>query len=144
MATTPPPCDASVIQNALALLCEPGQVVELRCVNYEETPSRGKRSFTGTLSGYFDDFATLAREAAQASPRAKGTYITLNPVDPSLLARQANRTALAKEAETTADTKILRRRWLPLDFDPVRDPHRVCLSNCDLRRPDQGLWDRLS
>jgi hypothetical protein len=46
-------------------------------------------------------------------------YITLNPVLPALLARAVNR--LRERAEiTTSDSDILRRRWLLIDFDPVR------------------------
>ena len=49
-------------------------------------------------------------------------YITLKEVNPALLARRANRVKhrLGKKDSTTADGDILRRRWLPIDIDPVR------------------------
>jgi hypothetical protein len=51
-----------------------------------------------------------------------GIYVTLNPVNPALLARRANRVKrrLGARDATTADGDILRRRWLPIDVDPVR------------------------
>lgn len=96
-------------RQALRLLFEPGQVVELRSLN-----TRWK-----TVSGYFDDMDKLARAALSLDGKVPAVYITLNPVDPALLARAANR--LEKYAkETTQDHHILRRRWIGFDFDPVR------------------------
>src|SRR5207244_808836 len=46
-------------------------------------------------------------------------YLTLNPVDPALLARAANRID-ANARATTADADILGRRWLLVDIDPRR------------------------
>lgn len=46
-------------------------------------------------------------------------YCTLNPVHPALLARSYNRvTEYAKL--TTSDADIVRRRYVPVDCDPVR------------------------
>lgn len=99
------------------LLIRPEQVVELRAL--EVKPKYGKPY---TESGYFE--GTKLRELASAAYRltrqAKGVYFSLNPVDPSLLARRKNRTELAKPGETTTDADILRRQWLLVDADPVR------------------------
>ena len=77
-----------------------------------------------THSGYFDDHEALARavEALDADPSVAGIYVTLNTVNPALLARRANRIKLrlSRKDATTADADILRRRWLPVDIDPVR------------------------
>ena len=77
-----------------------------------------------THSGYFDDHEALARavEALDADPAVAGIYVTLNTVNPALLARRANRIKmrLSRKDATTADADILRRRWLPVDIDPVR------------------------
>ncbi len=54
-----------------------------------------------------------------ASPVHPGVYITLNPVNPDLLARAVNRVKDRAKA-TTADKDILRRVWLPIDIDPRR------------------------
>jgi hypothetical protein len=40
--------------------------------------------------------------------------------DPALLARSHNRFTEAKTDSTTPDKHILSRRWLLVDFDPVR------------------------
>ena len=75
-------------------------------------------------SGYFDDRTELAKraEVLDADPSVGGIYITLNAVNPALLSRRANRIKmrLSKKDATTADADILRRRWLPVDIDPVR------------------------
>ncbi len=77
-----------------------------------------------THSGYFDDHEALARavEALDADPSVAGIYVTLNDVNPALLARRANRIKLrlSRKDATTADADILRRRWFPVDIDPVR------------------------
>lgn len=105
-----PFCRPDVIRQALALLVAPGSVVELRC------PKAGR---AGTISGYYNDPALLAKETARLSGHVPGVYLTLNPCDPALLARAANRTRERAEL-TTADANIVRRRWLPIDIDPVR------------------------
>ncbi|WP_425515767.1 hypothetical protein [Methanofollis formosanus] len=101
------------IADALDALFPKGGVVELRAL-----------ADRFTHSGYFDDFAklTAAAEALDADPEVKGIYVTLNVVDPALLARRANRVKmrLTRSDPTTADADINRRRWLPIDLDPVR------------------------
>jgi hypothetical protein len=99
-----------LIRKALDVVLEPGSVAELRVPKTERTK---------TVSGYFDDFDKLADAAAEWSDQAPGVYITLNPVLPDLLARRANR-AEGWAENTTTDSQIVRRRWLPLDFDAVR------------------------
>ena len=77
-----------------------------------------------THSGYFDDYERLARavEALDADPSVAGIYVTLNTPNPALLARRANRIKLrlSRKDATTADADIIRRRWFPIDIDPVR------------------------
>ncbi|MBA2442523.1 MAG: DUF3987 domain-containing protein, partial [Rubrobacter sp.] len=96
------------IAGAIEALFEPGAVVELRAF------SGGK-----TVSGYFDDHEALAEQAHKLDEQGYAVYVTLNEVDPALLARAANKISRYPKA-TTSDTNILRRRWLPVDFDPVR------------------------
>lgn len=97
------------IRSALALLFEPGQIVELRCLNTNK----------GTRSGYFDNMDRLAQVAESLSGHVPAVYVTLNPVHPDLLARANNRVR-EYARETTTDDQILRRCWLPIDLDPVR------------------------
>jgi hypothetical protein len=58
------------------------------------------------LSGFFNDYEKLAVEAMVA----QGADITLNPVNPDLLARSANRLQIAgKDSPLTTDTDVTRR-----------------------------------
>ncbi len=102
------------VLEALEFLVKPGTVAELRAIGAD-----GRIS-----SGYFDDITTFAdmAEHLDLSREFSGIYATLNPVNPALLARRANRVAarLGRKDATTADADIVRRRWLPIDVDPVR------------------------
>ncbi len=73
----------------------------------------------GTVSGYFDNPTVFARAASQVDGLATGVYVTLNACKPELLARATN-VAKPFAKLTTADADITCRRWLPIDFDPVR------------------------
>jgi hypothetical protein len=104
-----PTANRDEIGRALALLFQPGDVVELRA------PGSAK----GTISGYFDDFDALASVAVRLSGTVPAAYVTLNPVNPNLLVRAANRIrSYAKH--TTSDADIVTRRWMLFDFDPIR------------------------
>ena len=99
------------IQQALALLCEHDQVVELRVPGTSQ----------GTHSGYFDDKEVLEAAALQLDGQGPGIYITINPINPTLLARGVNRMKnFVKQGESTSDKDILSRRCLPIDFDSIR------------------------
>lgn len=100
---------SSETRRAVEVLFEPSAVVELRAFKGRET-----------ISGYFDDHTALAREATKYDKWGYAVYVTLNEVDPALLARASNRARKLYKEPTTSDNDIVRRRWLPLDFDPVR------------------------
>ncbi|MDE4907303.1 hypothetical protein L0665_01535 [Methanogenium marinum] len=101
------------IRDTLSLLFSDGDVVELRGLGDG-----------GVHSGYFSDFDVLSlrAKAMDAFRDVSGVYVTLNEVNPALLSRRANRMKqrLSRQDATTADADIVRRRWLPIDFDPVR------------------------
>ncbi len=101
------------IRNAVAVLFPEVAVVELRAITDQHVHS-----------GYFNDLDLLvkAAETLDALPEVQGIYLTLNEVDPALLSRRANRVKmkLGRKDATTSDADILRRRWLPIDLDPVR------------------------
>ena len=104
--------DRQNIADAIRILFEAGQVVELR------VPKAGKY---GTISGYFSDHKRLAQELAELSGEVAAIYYTLNPVSPALLARASNRTKEnAKSATSDAPDNIASRRWLLIDCDPIR------------------------
>jgi hypothetical protein len=92
------------------LLMAPGEVHEVRI------PNAGR---VGTVSGYFDDHGALADAALRYDGNVPAIYITLNPVIPALLARASNRLQERVQV-TTSDADIIHRRWLLIDFDPVR------------------------
>ncbi len=101
------------LHQAIALLIAPGQVVEVRALTDQFIHS-----------GYFNDREELARQVAalDTDQGVQGIYVTLNEVNPALLSRRANRIKmrLGKKDATTSDADILRRRWFPIDIDPVR------------------------
>jgi len=102
-----------LLRDAVARLAGPGQVVEVRALTDQYTHS-----------GYFSDPAALVRvvEPLDADSSVHGIYVTLNEVNPALLSRRANRIKmrLGKKDNTTSDADVLRRRWLPIDIDPLR------------------------
>ena len=50
-----------------------------------------------------------------------GVYWTLNPLDPSVLSRRANRVStVGKDFALARDSDVIRRRWILVDCDPVR------------------------
>lgn len=104
------PDDFADAHEYLRMLWLPGEVREVRIPKYNE--------WGQTAAGWFDDPDEIARCAEPWDGQAN-VYITLNPVDKALLAR-ANRRIARKASATTADGDIVRRRWLPIDIDPVR------------------------
>ena len=63
------------IGQALTVLFDPGMVIELRAF---------KR---WTVSGYFEDTEALKQAAAKLDAQGYQIYVTINEVDPALLAR---------------------------------------------------------
>jgi hypothetical protein len=123
------------ILRSCRLLMTPGNVHEVRIL---------KAGREGTVSGYFVDNEALADAALNYDGKVPGIYITLNPVTPALLARAANR--LQQRAEvSTSDADILRRRWLLIDFDPIR-PAGISSTNQEHGRAMSvacAAWDDL-
>ncbi len=96
--------------DALHLFMPPGATIEIRALGHETD---------GTCSGYFDDRSAAFAAASQLSGKAEGVYITLNPVDPTLLARANNRIK-RHSRYASADEDVLTRRLMVIDVDPVR------------------------
>ncbi|PWT83058.1 MAG: hypothetical protein C5B57_07600 [Blastocatellia bacterium] len=97
----------------------------------------------GTVAGYFDDIDRCVAALEKAADQFNGQsnfYIVMNPVDPACLARATNR--LVPFARfTTSDRDVLQRRFLLLDFDPVR-PKGVSSTADELQRA-LSLRDRV-
>jgi len=134
MILAPAPPREEVLRTC-GLFLESGNVHEVRC------PKSGRR---GTISGYFDDAEALTDAVLAIDGTVPGVYLTLNPCDPSLLARATNR--LKHHArDTTSDANILVRRWLMIDFDPVR-PAGISSTDVEHGRAITaacGAWDDL-
>ena len=97
------------IKKVVTYLYAPDQVIELRA------PGSAK----GTISGYFDDPDKLAGGAVELSGKVPAVYLTLNPLNPDLIARSKNHITYYVK-NTTSDRDILRRFWLPIDMDAER------------------------
>jgi hypothetical protein len=105
-------CMKDEVERTVRVISVPGGVTEIRSI-----------ADNGTHSGYFNDPALLASSSELLDlATVHGVYITLNEVEPALIARRANRVKMRLGAKdtTTSDADILRRRWFPIDIDPVR------------------------
>ena len=109
--------DANEITHALRLWFQAGDVFEVRVLDAVSTDYRREH----IESGYFDyEHISAVPEALKCLLSFRGVYVTVNPVNPDLLARAVNRQRPAGRNPTTADTDIVRRRWLLIDCDPRR------------------------
>ena len=109
--------NSDMIITALKLLYQPGDVFEIRVLDAERPGYRRPH----VESGYFDyeHIADVPQTVAEITT-AMGVYVTMNPVNPALLARSANRLKIARRNESTGDSDIVCRRWLLIDIDPAR------------------------
>lgn len=109
--------DANEITHALRLWFQAGDVFEVRVLDAVSADYRREH----IESGYFDyEHISAIPEALKRLLSFRGVYVTVNPVNPDLLARAVNRLRPAGRNPTTADTDIVRRRWLLIDCDPRR------------------------
>lgn len=109
--------DANEITHALRLWFQAGDVFEVRVLDAVSADYRREH----IESGYFDyEHISAVPEALKRLLSFRGVYVTVNPVNPDLLARAVNRLRPAGRNPTTADTDIVLRRWLLIDCDPRR------------------------
>lgn len=107
--------DAEQCLTTVQALHNSGDVVELRAVKPRpDTPGWEK-----TASGFYDNYQRLIEDAEKLNGRYAAIYVSLNPPKPELLSRSANRISF-NPSDTVGDADIQTRRWLFLDFDPVR------------------------
>jgi replicative DNA helicase len=109
-------CDQVELENALRLLVPEGEVVEIRIfeAKFNHSDYRGQKQV-----GYFNDIDRLVAEVSNVK-RATGAYLTLNSIEPKLLARTNNQFKPGEKDAATSDSHVLRRRWLLIDCDAVR------------------------
>jgi len=115
--------DDAAARALLKLVWREGEVYEVRIPKHNR--------WGQTAGGYFDR-PDLLMDAVSRFNGVASVYRTLNPVDPSLLARASNR-ILAKAEHATSDVNISRRREMLIDFDPVR-PSGISSTNDEAAR----------
>jgi hypothetical protein len=110
--------DVKTVAGWLSVLLADDQIFELRAVKVE-----GRNGFTQTEAGFFDRVSIdkAAELALDLTRRAHGVYFTINPLKKDILARCKHRVKKADENGLTKDNNVLMRRFLYLDFDPVKD-----------------------
>ena len=103
----------------LANLIATDQVFEIRGI--------GQQKFAGFFDhAHIKEAAVAALNLSDQLDRSggfacHGVYWTLNPLDPSVLSRRANRVAyVGKDFALARDSDVIRRRWILVDCDPVR------------------------
>jgi len=110
------PASPEEIRRTVDLLFDPTDTIELRALDVSTPQYRRPH----TEFGYFTDRAKLVSAAAELSNHASGVYVTVNPVNPDLLARAANRVKTADRGDATKDPDIPEQKWLLIDIDPKR------------------------
>jgi hypothetical protein len=98
------------------LLIQRAGVVELRALRVG--PKRKN------YSGFFNNADALATWASRYSGSAEGIYTTLNKIDDSLFLgdgpqKISNQTGYSMRGSSAEDQHMVRRLWLPMDFDPA-------------------------
>ena len=110
-------CIDSIVRG-LRPFIRPGEVHELRILDCVDNPQYPPF----TMFGYFDSdhLEDLAKAALAWTTKATGVYVTMNPLNPDLMARAANRVIRSRGTKSTSDGDIVARRRLTIDFDPER------------------------
>ena len=107
--------DAAEVRRTFSLFVKRRSVFEVRVLDAQLHGDRRR----GPVSGYFSDIERCLSQLARLTGFS-GVYRTLNPVNPALLSRRANRLELAGRNANTGDSHIVRRDWLLIDTDPER------------------------
>lgn len=73
-----PTADLAELNRTLSVLFDTDDVVEIRAFKNRHC----------TISGYYDNFDKLAKDAAKINRVTGSVYVTLNRINPDLLARR--------------------------------------------------------
>jgi len=104
------------IEQTLTVIWGPEQIGEL--TGYR---SGGRRPKSSGIRFYDKKgIESAITEALYLSGKAKGVYVTLNPIRPDIIDHGWNECNIARSGTLTEDGDILRRRWLLVDADPNR------------------------
>jgi hypothetical protein len=105
----PPPTEGEV-NEWLAILFEPEQVIEVRAPKTARPGSEGEENVVIRFKAA--DLAVVARKVLELSGHAPAIYVVLNGIDPNL--------PLGRRKDGANAGNIPRRRWLLVDCDPNR------------------------
>lgn len=98
-------------------------IIEIRIFGAIKTYERfGKTQKTFKkqgMMGYFDNGQSIVE--ALKGIEADAIYYTINPVKKSLIARAKNKLIESYGKPTTADKNILKKKWILIDIDPIRE-----------------------
>ncbi len=111
------------LERTWKLFYQPGACIEVRALGLFGKNKRWHGWAGGVVAGYFDDMESFidSVSALDEHGKAEAIYITLNPLNPDLLARANNRLiGIGKNDPTAKDDDVLRRQWILIDIDPTR------------------------
>lgn len=127
---------AATVSGWLAVLIDRDQAVELRALDVE-TADSPPQVWAGTFRG--DELDFLARSALELSGCCKGIYYTLNPLRANKAKKDAPRIRSAHGGELAKDADVTGRRWILVDFDPIRAAGFEKASTTDAEKA--AAWD---
>jgi len=107
--------DPKEIRRGLTLLHPKSDIVELRAIN-------NNTSYNAT--GYFTNFELYITEAVRLNSQGFTIYSIVNELNPNLLNLASNKIAPGLK-NTAKDKHVIRRRCLPIDIDPEREPKDI-------------------
>jgi hypothetical protein len=101
------------IERSINVLFNQDQVIEVRVIRINED----------IRSGFYTNREKLCHDVAatDADTTVKGVYVVLNEINPDILKeRSPEQINHIVRGKATSTKHILRRRWVVLDFDPVK------------------------
>ena len=102
---------------ALELLHGDNEIFEIRILVPSAEPNK-----KSTYYGYFDNAESAYLSLTEFKLSWSGAYCTMHSVDPELFSNAPNTIVRAMRGTATPDESIIRRKWIMLDFDPLRWP----------------------
>lgn len=115
------------IRNALDVLFEPSQTIELRAFGTKH----------GTCVGFYRDRDKMAADAVKISENAStpAVFWTLQEINPELFDHAPDQfQRRVGQGTATGDADVARYRWLLIDCDPLRNPAKI--SSTDAEKAD--------
>jgi len=116
------------IKDFISAIWSEGDVRELRLISKENKKD--------IVYGYFDS-QELAAVECHRWQNGRFCYITLNPVDPQLMARiEQNKFHIAKQGESTGDNNVIECRYILIDCD-AKKPSNTSSTNEQIQESEQ-------